>query len=429
MRALYGMMFFLFSIGALSQEPILLDTLQAHEKKRIKQIYDKRRASFLTDLSREASSKKEIKEVSAIFEENYTNLYEKIDKNRVLLESPLNDYLNELLRSVQKENPEIPDDISLLVARDYAVNAFNRGEGTVIINNYLLHALDHEDQLVYILCHELAHQTLGHVLKSVKKYVQANNSTALKTQTKQLKKQRYQRKTKAADALLEIAYKNSAENRAKEIQADSLGYVFYSRLNRSPQQVAKTLALLRDSDMESDSLTVKDYNKLFASFGLKANEEWFEMESFTQYNYQKHTRFNTDSLRTHPNCDVRIAHLTSFAPEIKHTANAGRSSETFEKWKQSAVYQNILNEYYNQNYGNSLYEALKLYNRKPDPLLKQWIGWNFTKLFEAKKAYELNKYVSQVNVVKYTRSYNLFSTFIFNLNLTDLETICKNLST
>lgn len=277
----------------------------------------------------------------------------------------------------------------------------------------------------------MAHQTLNHVLESVRKYVKTNNSTELKSKTKQVKKQRYSRKTSAENLLKELAYKNSAVNRGKEIQADSLGYVFYSRLNRNPKQVVRILENLRDSDKESDSLTVDDYTRIFDSFKLSTKERWFKMESFDEYHYQKSTKFNTDSLRTHPNCDVRIEKLARIAPELETEVISVEfknfDSESFLKWKQSAIYQNIQNEYFLKNYGNSLYEALKLYNRKPDDQLKKWISLNFKKLYEAKKAYRLNKYVSQVSVVEYTDSYNLFSTFIFNLGLEDLETINKSL--
>ncbi|TDS65101.1 M48 family metalloprotease [Myroides indicus] len=426
MKSIYIIILFLISINISAQEIILLDTLHLQDKKKLKDKYNERKSLFLSQLNH-IHDKKEVKEIKAIFEENYKDINNKIDRNELIFDSPLNNYLNDLGVSIQKENPEIPKNISILISREYSINAFNRGEGTIIVNNYLLNALDHEDQLVYILCHEMAHQTLNHVLESVTKHVQSNNSLELKKQTKQLKKQKYNQKTKAENLLMEIAYKNSAINRAKELQADSLGYVFYSRLNRDPYQVVKTLEILRDSDKEGDSITIKDYEKLFTSFKLQTKEQWFKMESFDQYNYQKNTKFNTDSLSTHPNCDIRIEKLVNHSPEIKKTIQQlAPSSDTFLKWQKSAVYQNIQNEYFAKNYGNSLYEALKLYNRKPDPLLKKWIGLNFIKLYEAKKSYELNKYISQVNIAKYTHSYNLFSTFIFNLTLSDLETICKS---
>lgn len=430
MKSIYLLIALLVSTVVCAQQPILLDTLATKEKEYLKNQYNKRKLVFFNQIDR-TQDKEEVKEIKAIFEESYKTILHEIDQNTVLYDSPLNHYLNELTASIQKENPEISKDLSVLVSRKYNANAYNRGEGTIVVNNYLLDALDHEDQLVYILCHEMAHQTLDHVLGSVVKHVRANKSEELRSKTKQVKRQKYSRKTSAENLLLELSYKNSAANRAKEVQADSLGYVFYARLNRDPHQVANVLEKLRDSDKESDSLTVKDYIKIFDSFQLTTKERWFKMDSFEDYYYQKNTKFNTDSLRTHPNCDVRIERLAEVAPEIKDATlketTQNSSTTAFMRWKESAVYQNIQNEYFAKHYGNSLYEALKLYNRKPDELLRKWIAMNFKKLYEAKKAYQLNRYVSQVNIIEHTDSYNLFSTFIFNLDLSDLEIIYKTI--
>lgn len=427
MKSFYLIISLFLSTLIFAQQPILLDTLKPHQKRVLQAKYNKRKTIFFNQIDRN-HTQKEAKEIKTIFDENFKEIHDKIDQNVIVYDSPLNVYLEELTTTIQKANVEIPKNLSILVSREYKANASNRGEGTIVVNNYLLNALGHEDQLVYILCHEMAHQTLDHVLESVKSYVKANNSEDLKSKTKALKKQKYKQKTTAENLLKQIAYQNSAENRKKEIEADSLGYIFYSRLNRDPQQVARALEKLRDSDKEPDSLTVKDYAKIFESFGLTTKEKWFKMERFDLYHYQKSNKFNTDSLRTHPNCDVRIEHLTAIDPEIKAPKSALTSapSTAFSQWQYSAIYQNIQNEYFLKHYGNSLYEALKLYKSKPDELLKKWIGLNFKKLYEAKKAYELNRYVSQVNVSKYTDSYNLFSTFIFNLDLADLETINKS---
>lgn len=430
MRLIYQVVFLLVSTLAVAQQPVLLDTLKTKQKVILKNKYNLRKIDFFAQIDRSQSGG-EAKEIKSIFEESYKDIHAKIDKNELLYDSPLNVYLDELTASIQKENPEIPKNLSILVSRENKANAFNKGEGTIIINNYLFNTLENEDQLVYVLCHEMAHQSLNHVVESVRKYVNTNNSVELKAKTKELKKQKYRKKTNAENLLKELAYQNSAESRKREIQADSLGYVFYSRLQRDPQQVVEVLTRLRDSDKERDSLTLKDYAKIFESFQLTTKEKWFKMDSFEDYYYQKNTKFNTDSLRTHPNCDVRIDRLTQIAPEIQtvvsNTVVTNNESESFVKWKQSVVYQSIQNEFFLKRYGNSLYEALKLYNRKPDEQLRQWIAINFKKLYEAKKAYQLNRYVSQVNIVENTHSYNLFSTFLFNLDLADLEIICESI--
>jgi Zn-dependent protease with chaperone function len=411
------------------QKPTLIDTLSLKQKKELKEKYITQKKLFYYELG-QTYQPKELEEITTIFDENYAAIEKRIEKNELLINSPFNTYLNDLVSQIRSKNPEIPKKLTVLASREYEANAYNLGEGTIIVNQYLLETFDNEDQLVFTLCHEIAHQKLQHVLNSIHKHITLNNSEDIKKKTKELKKQKYKRKINASNLLLELKYKNSETSRAKEIEADSLGYIYYSKLDRSPQQVAKALQNLRDSDKEKDSLTIKDYETIFASFNTPVKSKWFEMESFDLYHYQKNNKFNTDSLRTHPNCDIRIDMLSRIDATIKNTDSAQTltKSAEFTQWKESAVYQKILNEYLMQHYGNSLYEALKQYKSTPNEMLKNWIAANFKKLYEAKKSYQLNRYVSQVNVNKYTSSYNLFSTFIYNIDLTDLELLSRNTS-
>jgi Zn-dependent protease with chaperone function len=416
---------YLFAIVCYSQKPVLLDTLTTSQKVELKENYIQKKKTFYA-LTEQLVEKKRFKQVKDIFDKEYEDIEKSINNNELLAKSPLNQYLYSLTAQIQKQNIDATQNISILVSREYQTNAWNTGEGTIIVNNYLLNDLNNEDQLVFIICHEIAHQALNHVLNSVLKYVDDNNSSELKSQTKAIRKQTYNRATQAENLLKEIAYKNSAEKRKNETQADSLGFIFYSKLGRNLSQSIEALKRLKYSDVESDSLTVSDYKRIFSALNINLKDEWFALESYDMYHYKQSTKFNTDSLRTHPNCDDRIARLVKTFPQIDTNNKAGvlpADSKEFTQWRENAAYQNIYNEYLSEHYGNSLYEALKLYNRKPDDFLKKSIGLNFKKLYEAKKAYRLNRYVNQVNTNRYTDSYNLFCTFIFNLTIADLETL------
>jgi predicted Zn-dependent protease len=308
-----------------------------------------------------------------------------------------------------------------LISRTFNPNAYSTGEGTIVINNYLLSCLDSEDQLLFVLCHEIAHQMLKHSIYSTLQEIRRDNSNELKKQTSDIKKQKYNRRTQAEDLLKDIAYKNSSESRKDEMQADSLGFVYFSRLERDNQQVIKVLEHLRDADNEPDSLTVADYQRLFSDKRLNFNEKWFDIGDYSMYNYKKTNKYNTDSLRTHPHIAERITVLPVVSKPVETKPTKPTVSDEFTCWHESAMTQNVYNEYIAEHYGNSLYEALKLYNRRPTPFLKEMIGKNFKKLYEAQKAYRLNRYVSQVNVNDNTTSYNVFCAFINNLKLNELE--------
>ncbi|MDR1876801.1 MAG: M48 family metalloprotease [Flavobacteriaceae bacterium] len=418
----------LFSAYISAQTPILLDTLNLSQRKALHDKYTKKTEVFLSGLGAQCS-KQELKKVKSILTEEYDDIKKEINKNSLIVDSPLNQYLDALLANIREKNPNSPE-IYLMISREFETNALNIGEGTIIINNYLLSNLDNEDQLVFVICHEIAHQSLNHVFSSVLNFVKKENSNEMKGKVKELKRKKYNNKVEAENLLKDIVYKNSKEQRKKESEADSLGYVYYSRLGRNKQQPVKTLENLKNSDYEGDSLKVADYKRMFSTSGLNFKEEWFKMDDYSIYHYKKSTRFNTDSLKTHPNIEDRIATLKKSFPESldKKDPTPVTASATFDQWHNNAMHQNVYNEYISEHYGNSLYEALKLYNRKPTPFLKKMIGQNFQKLYEAQKAYRLNRYVSQVDVNDHTNSFNLFCTFINNLKLDDFKAFADTFS-
>jgi Zn-dependent protease with chaperone function len=420
MRKLAILLFLFVNYCVSAQNLMLTDTLTTAQKKDLSRFYENKKNDFLKNLSVPETNKKELQEIKMRFKTIFEDFDEAFKKNKLIDYKPINEYFNQLLAEIKKANPEIPD-IHILVSTAFHPNAYNTGEGTVVIDNYLLACLDSESQLLFILCHEIAHQTLQHGIYSTLREIRHDNSNELKKQTKNIKKQKYNRNSQAENLLKDIAYKNSSESRKDELQADSLGFVYFSGLKRDNQQIVRALESLRAADNEPDSLTIMDYQRLFADKRLNFDEKWFDMGDYSMYHYKKTNKYNTDSLRTHPNISERIAALpVTSNPEGTKFAETSVSDE-FTPWHESAMTQNVYNEYIAEHYGNSLYEALKLYNRQPTPFLKEMIGKNFKKLYEAQKAYRLNRYVSQINVNDNTTSYNIFCAFINHLKLSELE--------
>ncbi len=60
-------------------------------------------------------------------------------------------------------NPIFKDKIVVLTSRSLIPNAFNLGNGIIVINMGLLFQLQSEEQLALILCHEMAHDYFRHV--------------------------------------------------------------------------------------------------------------------------------------------------------------------------------------------------------------------------------------------------------------------------
>jgi hypothetical protein len=82
--------------------------------------------------------------------------------------------------------------------------------------------------------------------------------------------------------------------------------------------------------------------------------------------------------------------------------------------------------YYVNEYGLSIYLILKRLETTPDDsYYKKWLGINFEALYDAKKKYQLNRYVDRVVPKEQSKSYKQFLNFIWNLNLNEIKTIAN----
>jgi hypothetical protein len=71
----------------------------------------------------------------------------------------------------------------------------------------------------------------------------------------------------------------------------------------------------------------------------------------------------------------------------------------------------------------------RLENNYDDNYLKKWLGINFEGLYDAKKKYQLNRYVDRLVPNEQSESYQKFLNFIWNLNLAEIGTIANHYKT
>ena len=90
------------------------------------------------------------------------------DRNRdYTFTSEFDKEVNEILAELKKNNPQIPQNLKVLIAKDNMPNAFCLPDGTFIINMGLFNWMENKDQVAGVICHEIAHNVLEHSLKTV----------------------------------------------------------------------------------------------------------------------------------------------------------------------------------------------------------------------------------------------------------------------
>lgn len=413
---------FLLTFNCYAQDKIkLLDTLNSNFfKVELLKFYKEKYNLFNSNLNINTSGQTKLSKT--IYLEYQEEFLEKIKNDNFISDESINDYAQKLLLEILEKNKLNKKDYKILISKDPEINAYNSGDGTIVVNFGLFTILDSEDELVFVLCHEVSHQELQHVKKEVESFVNLQTSEEIVNKTKEIKKLKYNRSRAANTFLLKLNYKNYFHRRKKEIEADSLGFYFYSKTNRDLNKSKTLLEKLNESNKEKDSLTIQDYKVFFETGAYKLKNKFFEIEKsiFNKYDYKP--AYLIDSLKTHPDCSTRIKKIEKF---IKNQNFRSASSEGFLEIKKNANYQNLYNLYLSGEFGICLYETLKKYKISNDLFYEDLIILTLVEIKKAKENQVLSKYVPQLDYVYNSASLNRFINLMNNLKISDLEILIQ----
>ncbi|HNP34192.1 MAG TPA: M48 family metalloprotease, partial [Flavobacterium sp.] len=285
MRNLFLILFISLSFFVRGQlTNVLIDTTSSAScKKELSGEYTRKFQDVNKNITASNSDEKNIlKELSA---ETQKDFLEAIDNNSFSCDSNLNTYLQKLLNEILTRNNINPTDYKILLSKDSTVNARNWGYGIIVLNFGTFLYVENEDELMFILSHEIGHQCLNHVKLGMERYAKLYTSKDIAQKTKEIQKEKFGKATKANDLLKKLMYQSYSQHRKKEIAADSLGLSLYKKTLRNPKAVITVLQKLDASDDEKDSLTIADYKSIFEQNGFKIKEKYFEQEEslFSKY--------------------------------------------------------------------------------------------------------------------------------------------------
>lgn len=407
-----------------SAQKLILDTLNTNYRTNLKLYFEVQSLKTKNEINT-ISNRKIRKKLSEIYLEKNVDFNKSIEKGIFIEHESFSKFIENIFQTIKKANPKDNfDSIKFLLAISKEINAYNCGDGIVVLNLPIIYNIDNQYQLAYIMCHEISHQKLNHVYNSIYKKCQFEQSTEIKDKIKEIDKLKYNKSEIASSLLKKIVYTNREDSRKHEKAADSLGYIYFKNAFPDYQnQALETLKKLRTIDVAKDSLSKLDFVKLFETPNLKFKEEWLTSE-ISEYNYQKGKRFwDIDSLRTHPNCDERISYLKKDFKIDEKLKPVDLS--VFNQKRLNADYEFVFGLYFLEDYGDSLYYTLlKLKKNPTDVFYRKIVYNNLIKLQESKNKYTLNKYL-EIENPKFSESYNQFLCLIRNLRKTELSQIIE----
>ncbi|HEY9258407.1 M48 family metalloprotease, partial [Chitinophaga sp.] len=366
------------------------------------------------------------KEVYAM---RWANIKSKFDDKEIFTSPVAQQYIDSMLTSIMLNNPMLQArDIHCYFSRSSVPNASYIGQGIILFNMGLFRHMQTEGQMAFVLCHELAHYYLMHSENSIKKYVTDINSKNVQQQLQEIKKEKY-RKQEHLEALnTGLKFDSRRHSRDHESEADSLGLVFLHNTHFNTADALSALALL--DTIDTDSLNIQAcLEKMFQSAKYPFQSRWLAKSDHLLGGHAQfmHNGVMEDSLKTHPDCQLRIKVLApAVANYTQETSDTRINPARFDALKKEASYETIEFAWANNNYTGSLYETISLLQQYPDdPYLISQTGKILNSCYSAEKQHHIGDKID-LPAPGNPNSYNLLAQFLRNLYLEEYALISNN---
>ena len=374
------------------------------------------------------------KEYKKIYEERFEQASELIKSSRCVTDAKAHAYIQAVVKRIVQANPELqPLNLRLFFTRDWWPNAYSMGDGTIAVNAGLFVFMQTEAELAFTLSHELAHFYLDHSGKAIQKYVETVNSKEFQAELKRISKEQF-RSNEQLDKLTKgMVFNSRKHSRDKETEADKQGFAFFRKAGYNLTGAASCLKMLAKID---DTLLYKplDLQQVLNFTESPFNNKWVRRETsiFSQVGKadESLSQQEKDSLKTHPDCEKRIA---SLADSLKYNPNASADflvdAEAFQFLKKS-FFAEITEETYKQNNlsRNLYFSLLQLQANENRPLAIYSTARCLVQIYDQQKNHTLGKAMERES--KYlSNDYNLLLRMCSRITLAELATLANAFAT
>ena len=367
------------------------------------------------------------KYISDIYKERFDQVRKQFSDHEIITDPKAVAYLSALLGQVTKANPAIiSSELRVLFSKAWWPNAASMGEGTIFFNIGLFNRLENESQAIFVLCHELAHYLLDHSNNKIRQYVATIYSDDFQKQLKSVQRTEYRQNERLESMAKKLSFTSHRHSREFEHAADSMALELMKQTGFDPAEALSCLALLDSVDKDKyDHPLELDKRFNFADFPFK--KSWIESDllMFAQTKEDEKKKPEEDSLKTHPDCILRIRDLTPLVQKYGklHTNKNLVDPDQFQRLKQQFDFE-IPDWCFEQHMvSRSLYFTLEMLQEFPDNVyLHTLVGKCLNELYSRQKLHELGKVVDLPGP-DYNEEYNKLLHLIQNARLSELASL------
>lgn len=357
--------------------------------------------------------------VNRINAKRQTILVSQLKKGLYIKDDSLEHFVATVLQNLNESNPFLSArHRKILIVRNAQVNAFCFGRGVFIVNIGLLGRLENEDQLAFVIAHEMAHDELGHIRERILREANTNLSKKASEQVKKILTGTID--VEEIEELRNLIYGITKHSRENELSADSMALILTHNAGYDRVESILTLSMLENSLKPKRPIDVD----LFLPFD--ATQYPFQIDwlngRLSIYSKERSVGFIglKDSIDTHPEFEMRIEKLNSQTNILKHEANY-QDSDFVNNCVEVAEFETVETAYQQKNYDWSMFYAMQLLNRYPkNGYLISRIGRMLITLSEAKDEGEFNIYVSRYTSY-YSDELRWVNNFLFNITAKEMK--------
>ncbi len=376
------------------------------------------------ELTLSSIGKQYAKDYKTIYEDAFKEIGQLWQSSRPVTSPEAHNYLQSLVKKVIDANPELKNtDARVVFSRDWWPNAVSMGDGSIAINAGLVVFMDNEAELVFVICHELAHYYLEHTPLKIKSYVEKIHSPDYQAELKRISKIKYGSGGELETFVKANAFSHNRYSREFETAADRQGFLFMKNTGYDLGAIRTTLELLDRIDDTSlyKPLAIAELLN-FADYPFK--KKWIQKESAIFAQVEDNSSLTTkekDSLKTHPDCSQRIKMLTDYISPANTTGKKFIANEELFKKLRKDFFLEITEECYrNKSLSRNLYyNLLMLQEGENKPTAIYSIVRCLNEMYEKQKVHKLGLSIDTENK-NYPEDYNLLLRMLGKLRLAEL---------
>lgn len=357
--------------------------------------------------------------LKSLYEKRYEYLIKTVNDDFFVVDSEFTPFLQSVLDKIYNANPQLPRETQVYAMRSSVPNALSFGDGTLGFTLSLLARMENEDQVAFVLCHEIAHYHREHSATHLKELTQFTYDKDLKQKMDDLKRSEYGRYTKLTEIFKWMGLSLTRHSRVHEFEADSVGLAYLSATGYDLRQASRVMEILDSASVPMNTQQV-DFKKHFDFKYYPLKTSWLKYEKSSTWHV---TAIENDSMQAHPDCKRRAVALDRQRRRFEDTQNSASAADGASSFRVKSQFELVHSEYHFKRYGRALFRALLLTDQYPDNIyLQAIIGKCLYKLFVYQRNHELGK-VLELPDPRFGENYDRFLTFMHRLRLTERSSL------